>query len=55
MTLGGVVWGYVIGTFCGTIANLSPATHEFRQNMADLNTYVLTLALTHASVHDGTH
>lgn len=25
MLLGGIVWGYVIGTFCNTIANLSPS------------------------------
>uniref|UniRef100_A0A7S2MDU8 Cyclic nucleotide-binding domain-containing protein n=1 Tax=Haptolina brevifila TaxID=156173 RepID=A0A7S2MDU8_9EUKA len=40
MILGGIIWGYVIGTFCGTIANLSPATREFRHNMDDLNTYM---------------
>ena len=36
----GVIWGFVIGTFCGAIANLSPATYEFRRNMSDLNTYI---------------
>ena len=41
MLLGAVVWGYVIGTFCGTIANLSPATEEFRRNLDDLNTYMV--------------
>ena len=40
MSIGGVLWGYVVGTFCGTIANLSPATREFRTNMDDLNTYM---------------
>ena len=40
MILGAILWGYVIGTFCGTIANLSPATQEFRRNMDDLNTYM---------------
>lgn len=40
MTLGGVLWGYVVGVFCGVIAQLSPATREFRQNMDDLNTYL---------------
>ena len=38
MLLGAILWGYVIGTFCGTIANLSPATQEFRRNLDDLNT-----------------
>ena len=40
MLLGGVLWGYVIGTFCGTIANLSPAKREFRQTMDELNAYM---------------
>ena len=40
ISFGGVIWGYVVGTFCGTIANLSPATREFRMNMNDLNTYM---------------
>ena len=33
MLLSGILWGYVIGTFCGAIANLSPQTYEFRRNM----------------------
>ena len=40
MLLGAGLWGYVIGTFCGTIANLSPATADFRRNMDDLNAYM---------------
>lgn len=40
MLLGGVLWGYVVGTFCGTIANLSPAKREFRQTMDELNAYM---------------
>jgi len=40
MLVGGCVWGYVIGSFCGVIANLAPATAEFRQNMDDLNVYM---------------
>ena len=40
MLMGGGLWGYVIGTFCGTIANLGPATREFRQNMDDLNEHM---------------
>ena len=42
---GSGLWGYVIGTFCGTIANLSPATSEFRRNMDDLNAYMVTHAV----------
>ena len=40
MLLGAVCWGYVIGTFCGAIANLKPAVQEFRRNMDDLNGYI---------------
>jgi len=40
MLMGAGLWGYVIGTFCGTIANLGPATREFRQNMDDLNEHM---------------
>ena len=40
MLIGGCLWGYVIGTFCGAIANLSPSVHEFRRNMDDLNGYI---------------
>ena len=40
MLLGGVLWGYVVGTFCGTIASLAPATREFRATMGELNSYL---------------
>ena len=40
MLICGMIWGYVIGTFCGAIANLAPATFEFRRNMDDLNSYL---------------
>ena len=40
MLLSGILWGYVIGTFCGAIANLAPQTYEFRRNMDDLNSYI---------------
>jgi hypothetical protein len=40
MVLCAMLWGYVIGTFCSTIANLSPSTAAFRQNMDDLNAYL---------------
>jgi len=42
MLIGGCLWGYVIGTFCGALANLSPAVAEFRTNMNDLNGYIAT-------------
>ena len=40
MLLGGGIWGYVIGTFVSVIANLGPATREFRRNMDDLNSWM---------------
>ena len=40
MLLGGGIWGFVIGTFVSIIANLGPATREFRRNMDDLNSWM---------------
>ena len=40
MLLGGGIWGFVIGTFVSVIANLGPATREFRRNMDDLNSWM---------------
>ena len=34
MLLGGMLWGAVIATFCGVIANLDPAGTEFRTTSA---------------------
>ena len=34
MLLGGMIWGSVIATFCGVIANMNPAQTEFRQTSA---------------------
>ena len=41
MLLGGMMWGYVIGTFCGIIATLNPDSDEFRRNMGDLNKFMV--------------
>ena len=43
----GVLWGWVIGTFCGTIANLAPGTRAFRENMDDLNRYCAANRVDH--------
>ena len=40
ISLGGVLWGYVVGVFVGTIASLSPATSDFRASMDNLNAYM---------------
>ena len=40
MLSGGMLWGHVIGTFCGVIATMAPQTTEFNRRMDDLNTYM---------------
>jgi len=40
MLFGGMIWGSVIATFCGVIANLDPQGTEFRKTMDDLNTFM---------------
>jgi len=40
MLFGGMIWGMVIATFCGVIANLDPAGTEFRQTMDNLNRFM---------------
>jgi hypothetical protein len=40
MLLGGMLWGAVIATFCGVIANLDPAGTEFRTTMDNLNRFM---------------
>jgi len=40
MLFGGMIWGSVIATFCGVIANLDPAGVEFRKTMDDLNRFM---------------
>ena len=39
MLLGGMIWGAVIATFCGVIANLDPGGTEFRKTMDELNSF----------------
>ena len=36
MLFGGMIWGSVIATFCGVIANLDPAGTEFRTTSTSL-------------------
>jgi len=45
MLLGGMIWGSVIATFCGVIANLDPQGTEFRNTMDDLNTFMASQAI----------
>jgi len=40
MLFGGMIWGSVIATFCGVIANLDPAGTEFRTTMDNLNRFM---------------
>jgi hypothetical protein len=37
MLLSGMIWGYLIGTFCGLAAALSPSVQAFREEMTALN------------------
>jgi hypothetical protein len=47
MLLGGIMWGHVIGTFCGVVATMSPHVTEFNRRMDDLNHYAHTHNLDH--------
>ena len=40
MLAGAIIWGNLIGTFCGVVATMSPHTAEFNRRMDDLNRYV---------------
>ena len=40
MLLGGMLWGYLIGTFCGIAAQMSPGVREFRDNLSGLNAFM---------------
>ena len=40
MLMGGMLWGYVIATFCGVISNLDPAGTEWRNTMDNLNNFM---------------
>ena len=37
MLAGGALWGYLIGTFCGLAASLSPSVQAFREDLSALN------------------
>lgn len=45
MLFGGMIWGAVIATFCGVIANIDPGGTEFRQTMDNLNKFMATNGL----------
>jgi len=40
MLSGAIIWGNLIGTFCGVVATMNPHTAEFNRRMDDLNRYV---------------
>ena len=40
MLLSGMLWGYLIGTFAGLAANLSPTEQEFRAELSQLNKFM---------------
>ena len=37
MLISGMLWGYLIGTFCGLAAALSPSVQAFRADLSSLN------------------
>lgn len=45
MLVGGMLWGYLIGTFAGLAASLSPSTREFHEEMSKLNQFMARYAL----------
>ena len=38
--IGGMLWGYLIGTFCGLAASLSPSQLQFRAQLSQLNQFM---------------
>ena len=40
MLLSGMIWGYLIGTFCGLAASLSPVVKSFREDLSSLNYFM---------------
>lgn len=42
MLFGGMLWGYLIGTFCGIAAQLSPDVRAFREHLSGLNAFMAT-------------
>lgn len=45
MLFSGMIWGYLIGTFCSLAANLSPSTQLFRGEISRLNEFMSTYLL----------
>ena len=37
LVVGSVVWAYVIGSICGIIATMDPATTQYQTTMDELN------------------
>ena len=40
MLIGAIVWGNLIGTFCGVVATMNPHGQEFNRRMDELNRFV---------------
>ena len=49
MLFSGMIWGYLIGTFCGLAANLSPSVQAFRAELSRLNEFMSANALPPAT------
>jgi len=45
MLLGSLLFAYLVGSFCGLAANLSPDTVRFRQDLTDLNKFLTANAI----------
>jgi hypothetical protein len=45
MLVSGMLWGYLIGTFCGLAASLSPSVQAFREDLSQLNSMMSIYAL----------
>lgn len=45
MLVSGMMWGYLIGTFCGLAASLSPSVQAFREDLSALNSMMTIYAL----------
>jgi len=48
MLVGGMLWGHLIGTFCGIAAQLSPDLRIFRDHLSGLNAFMRNHSLPHA-------
>ena len=40
MLISGMIWGYLIGTFCNLASNLSPSVQLFRAELSQLNHFM---------------